>query len=379
MTEKKNDSEEDFCYSVITTKLYRKEITMNHSENNNTLKSVKNKYLTEKERYEIEALKRAGIKNKEIARLIGKSERTIRREIKRGTVKLLNTELTYRNEYCADVAQRKYEEKASNKGPGLKIGKDHKLAKYIEEKIINEKYSPDAVIGEIKAKKIKFKTSICTKTLYNYIDKEIFMELTNKHLLVKRKGNKRKYRRVKQVALNNTRSRSIEERPMEVNERKEKGHWEMDCIVSGKGSKGTLLILTERVTRKNRIFKMKKKTQEEVIKVLDKLERKYKEEFKEIFKSITMDNGCEFLNQQLIERSLYSKEPRNVAYYAHPYSSWERGSNENANKIIRRFIPKGSDINKYTEEEIKRIENWINNYPRRILGYKSAKEMYKAA
>jgi IS30 family transposase len=142
MTEKKNDSEEDFCYSVITTKLYRKEITMNHSENNNTLKSVKNKYLTEKERYEIEALKRAGIKNKEIARLIGKSERTIRREIKRGTVKLLNTELTYRNEYCADVAQRKYEEKASNKGPGLKIGKDHKLAKYIEEKIINEKYPP---------------------------------------------------------------------------------------------------------------------------------------------------------------------------------------------------------------------------------------------
>ena len=68
-----------------------------------------------------------------------------------------------------------------------------------------------------------------------------------------------------------------------------------------------------------------------------------------------------------------------MAYYAHPYSSWERGSNENANKIIRRFIPKGSDINKYTEEEIKRIENWINNYPRRILGYKSAKEMYKAA
>jgi hypothetical protein len=113
--------------------------------------------------------------------------------------------------------------------------------------------------------------------------------------------------------------------------------------------------------------------------LLPETEGKYKEEFKEIFKSITMDNGCEFLNQQLIERSLYSKEPRTMAYYAHPYSSWERGSNENANKIIRRFIPKGSDINKYTEEEIKRIENWINNYPRRILGYKSAKEMYKAA
>jgi IS30 family transposase len=93
------------------------------------------------------------------------------------------------------------------------------------------------------------------------------MKLTNKHLLVKRKGYKRKYRRVKQVALNNTKSRSIKERPEEINERKEKGHWEMDCIISGKGSKGALLVLTERVTRKNRIFKMKKKTQEEVIKV----------------------------------------------------------------------------------------------------------------
>jgi len=352
---------------------------MNHSGINDTLKSAKNKYLTEKERYKIEALKRAGIKNTEIARQIGKSDRTIRREIRRGTVKLLNTDLTYRYEYCADVAQKRYKENASNKGPGLKIGKDHELASYIENKIIHEKYSPDAVMGEIKSKKKIFKTTICTKTVYNYIDKRVFLKLTNDDLLVKRKGYKRKYKRISKVALNNTKSRSIEERPEKINKREEKGHWEMDCVVSGKGSKGALLVLTERATRTNRIFKMKRKTQEEVLKVLDKLERKYKKKFKEIFKSITMDNGCEFVNQQLIERSLHSKEPRTVAYYAHPFSSWERGSNENANKIIRRFIPKGSDINKYTEKEIKRIENWINNYPRRILGYKSAKEMYEAA
>ena len=352
---------------------------MNHSGINDTLKSAKNKYLTEKERYKIEALKRAGIKNTEIARQIGKSDRTIRREIRRGTVKLLNTDLTYRYEYCADVAQKRYKENASNKGPGLKIGKDHELASYIENKIIHEKYSPDAVMGEIKSKKKIFKTTICTKTVYNYIDKRVFLKLTNDDLLVKRKGYKRKYKRISKVALNNTKSRSIEERPEKINKREEKGHWEMDCVVSGKGSKGALLVLTERATRTNRIFKMKRKTQEEVLKVLDKLERKHKKKFKEIFKSITMDNGCEFVNQQLIERSLHSKEPRTVAYYAHPFSSWERGSNENTNKIIRRFIPKGSDINKYTEKEIKRIENWINNYPRRILGYKSAKEMYEAA
>lgn len=352
---------------------------MNHSSNNNTLKSKKNKYLIEKERYKIEALKKAGFKNSEIAKQVGKSDRTIRREIKRGTVKLLNTDLTYRNEYCAEVAQRKYEENASNKGPGLKIGKDHKLAQYIEDKIINEKYSPDAVIGEIKnSSKIKFKTSICTKTLYSYIDKGIFIKLTNKHLLVKRKGYKRKYKKVSRIALNNTKSRSIEERPEEVNNRETKGHWEMDCVVSGRGSKAVLLVLTERATRTTKIFKMRRKTQEEVVKVLDKLERKYRGKFKEIFKSITMDNGCEFVNQKLIERSLYTKKPRTIAYYAHPFSSWERGSNENTNKIIRRFIPKGSDISKYKEEEIKRIENWINNYPRRILGYKSAIEVYEA-
>jgi len=109
---------------------------MNHSNNNNTLKTKKKKYLNEIERYKIEALKRAGLSNAEISKKIGKSKRTIRRKIKRGTVVLLNSDLTERKEYCADVAQRKYIENAANKEPGLKIGNDHELAKYIEDKII---------------------------------------------------------------------------------------------------------------------------------------------------------------------------------------------------------------------------------------------------
>jgi IS30 family transposase len=352
---------------------------MNHSQNNYTLKNGKNKYLTEQERYKIEGLRKANISNKKISEILGKSDRTIRREIKRGTIKLLNTDLTERYEYCADVAQRKYLNNASNKGPGLKIGNDHELAIYIEDKIINAKFSPDAVIGEIKTTKRVFKTKICTKTLYNYIDKGIFLNLTNNHLLVKRKGHKGKYRKVSRMALNNTKSRSIEERPDDVNKRETIGHWEMDCVVSGRGSKAVLLVLTERYSRRTIIYKMKGKTQEEVVGALDKLERKYKSRFKKIFKSITMDNGCEFINQDLIERSLYTKEPRVTAYYAHPYSSWERGSIENTNKIIRRFIPKGSNISKYKEKEIQRIENWINNYPRKILGYRTALEVYEAA
>lgn len=352
---------------------------MNHSIINNTLKSKKNKYIILIDRYKIEGLKKAGISNKDIADQIGKSERTIRREIRRGTVVLLNTDLTERIEYCADVAQRKYMENAANKGPGLKIGNDHELAKYIEDKIINGKQSPDVVIGRIKVEGLKFKSSICTKTLYNYIDKGIFLNLTNKHLLIKRKGYTRKYRKVSRIALNNIKGRSIEERPEDVNERKLLGHWEMDCVVSGRGSKAVLLVLTERCSRRTMIFKMKGKTQEEVTRKLDKLERKYKGKFKKIFKSITMDNGCEFINQANIEKSLYTKEPRTTAYYAHPYSSWERGSNENTNKIIRRFIPKGSNISNYTQTEIQRIEHWINNYPRRILGYMTALEVYNAA
>ena len=106
---------------------------MNHSKYNNTLKTRKGKYLTENERYKIEALKKAGLKNIEIAKQIGKSERTIRRELKRGQQQLVNSDLTYREEYCADVAQRKYEKNALNKSVSLKIGKDHELASYIEE------------------------------------------------------------------------------------------------------------------------------------------------------------------------------------------------------------------------------------------------------
>lgn len=349
---------------------------MNHITKD-TINSKKNKYLNEKERYQIESLKKLGFSNKEIGKQIGKSERTIRREIKRGTVKLLNSDLTERYEYCADVAHRKYLQNASNKGPSLKIGHDHKLADYIENKIIEEKYSPDVVIGRIKENKLKFDTTICTKTLYNYIDKGIFLNLSNKHLLVKRKKQKRMYKKVSKVSLNNTVSRRIDERPLEINNREEVGHWEMDCVVSGRGSKAVLLVLTERKSRTNMIFKMNGKTQKNVISVLDKLERKHKNKFKKIFKSITMDNGCEFINQEGIERSLITKKKRTTAYYAHPYSSWERGSNENANKIIRRFIPKGANISKYKKSEIKRIEHWVNNYPRKILGYKSAIEVYE--
>jgi len=234
---------------------------------NNTTESRKNKHLNERERYAIELYLKEKYTIMEIAKRLGRHRRTIEREIARGTIYLQNSDLTYRKVYCADVAQRKYVENGKNKGPQLKIGNDHKLARYIESKIINEKYSPDAVIGQIKAKGLQFKTSICTKTLYNYIDRgDVFLNLTNKDLPVKKDGKKRIYQKVRKVGLKSINGRSIEERPKEAEEREEYGHWEMDCVEGKKGSAAVLLVLSERKTREEIIFKLAKKTQELVIK-----------------------------------------------------------------------------------------------------------------
>lgn len=349
-------------------------ITM--SQYNNTPKPRKNKHLTEKERYKIEVLLGEGLKPVEIAKKLDRHKRTIEREIAKGTIELLNSDLTYRKEYCADAGQRVYDRNGQNKGPTLKIGKDHKLAKHIEKKIKKDKFSPDAVIGEIKEKGLEFDTMICTKTLYNYIDKGIFIGITNKDLPVKKNKKKRKHRKVR-IAHKNLKGTSIEDRPKEVDLREEYGHWEMDCVKGIKGGSGAvLLVLSERMTREELIFRMPSQTQENVKEAIDKLEWISEGDFRKKFKTITVDNGSEFLDFKGLEQSCVKPEEKRVkVYYCHPYSSWERGTNENINKLIRRFIPKGVDIGDYNDEEIKRIEHWINNYPRRIFGYKTAQDM----
>lgn len=135
-------------------------------------------------------------------------------------------------------------------------------------------------------------------------------------------------------------------------------------------------MLTERSTREEIIRKMPNKTQKSVKRALDRLEKSYGNKFSEKFKTITVDNGSEFLNSEEMEKSIRDPEKKRFKiYYAHPYSSWERGSNENANKLIRRFVPKGTDIGKLKNKDVQRIEYWMNNYPRRIFGYRTANEM----
>ena len=175
---------------------------------------------------------------------------------------------------------------------------------------------------------------------------------------------------------------SIEQRPEEIDEREEFGHWEGDTVYSGKGKRKTtraLLTLTERKTRKEIIIAIPHRKADTGVTALDALERKLgARRFRAIFKSITFDNGTEFAAAEELERSCVNKRlPRTKVYFCHPYSSWERGTNENTNGMIRRRFPKGTNFAAVTNAQIAQAENWINNYPRKILGYKSSEIVFR--
>ena len=338
--------------------------------NCSTDKNRKYTHLSERDRYKIEALLDGKKSAEEIAVLLGRNRSTLHREIKRGTIKRIQTDLTQKKKYRANVAQSDYLKRCSHRERSLKIGEDKLLEEHIRIKITRDRFSPDAVIGQIKASGLRFEAMICTKTLYNYIDAGIFSGINHKHLWEKSKKKKRLYKTVVRVTTRNRRARSIEDRPKEVNDRLEYGHWEGDTVKSARSAKPGLLTLTERKTREELIVKVNQATHEAVQEALDRLERKHGDEFKMKFKSITLDNGSEFLNWESLEASvLKAGEQRTMIYFAHAYSSWERGTNENHNRMIRRFIPKGYDIGGFSDKEIKAVQDWMNNYPRRILGY----------
>jgi len=342
-----------------------------------------------RKRVQIEIMLKKGCGTNEIAEELGYSRRTIEREKKRGLVKTLRTkydeyaaitptEREYETvrEYSAEAAEKAHKEAGQSKGKQLKLGKSHDFAEYIEEQIGKKRLSPYAALAQAKLDNKPFAGLVCVKTLYSYIDANLFLKISNKDLWVKKEGRKREYRQVR-PAYNNKSGRSIEERPKELEKRLEPGHWEMDTVV-GKG-RMCLLVFTERVYRREIILKLKSRSQSDVIKALDKLERRWgAKKFRQTFKSLTSDNGGEFLSQEGIERSsLNIKRKRTTVYYCHPYSAYERGSNENANKLIRRFIPKGASISDYSEAEIRRIEHYINNYPRKLLGGYPPNSLYQ--
>ena len=327
----------------------------------------KQHYMTEQERHQLEAMRRNKIPVREIARQLGFCERTIYYELKRGSY--IHT-CKYWDEvrYSAQKGQQIHRYNQTAKGRPLKIGSDHTFAAYIEHKIIVDRYSPAAALAA--ARRYNFQTRICVSTLYSYIDKRVFLTLTNKHLWDKRRKKQEKDDTEKRIA--HPKLPSIENRPAYIGQRSERGHWEMDLIIGKAETKPVLLTLTERYSRQELIFKLPDRRAATIRGVFDRLERQHKD-FAQRFKSLTTDNGGEFLEYDKLCRSIYGGS-RFQVWYCHSYSAWEKGSVENHNRMIRRFFPKGTDFSKVSKKRIAAVQDWMNNYPRKILDWQTPNE-----
>ena len=327
------------------------------------------KYLTYRERIIIETLVKRKTPVKEIAAHLGRGLSTIYKELKRGAVTLVDHHLREYQSYSADVAQQGHEYAQTSKGRPLKIGNDYAFAAYIEHKIKEEKYSPAAALAAAR-RTGRFDTVLCVNTLYSYIYNGV-LDLSVKNLLRgKPKKQNKKLTPPKVVG-----APSIDARPDWINNRSELGHCEMDCVCSCQGKTAALLVLTERKSRYEIIYKIPNKEMQTVVGVLDKIEALHgSAAFSQRFKSITVDNGSEFRDYDGLRLSS-SGDARTEIYYCHPYRSGERGSNENANSIIRRWFPKGTDFTDITQEQVDKIQHWMNHYPRKVLGWSAAADI----
>ena len=323
-------------------------------------------YMTKEERIILQTLLDEKRPVSYIARKLGCCRQTVYNEIKRGQY-LHNYGYYDKLRYSAERGQQKHDYNQTAKGRPLKIGNDHAFAAYIEHKIIVDRYSPAAALAA--ARMYPFATRICVSTLYSYIDKQVFFQLGNRHLWEKWKKKPKKdegqQRRVVHGKLP-----SIEIRPESITRREEYGHWEMDLVVSARGGRSVLLTLTERMSRQEIIIKLPDRKAETVRRAIDRLERKTPG-FRQKFRSITTDNGSEFMEYDKLVKSCRRKGARFAIYYCHSYSAWEKGSVENHNRMIRRFFPKGTNFDEVSSADVRRVQDWMNSYPRRVLDWKS--------
>ena len=336
--------------------------------------SKKGKHLCLWEREEIEKALRRGAGVRSIAKVLGRTASTISREIKRGTVtqreekKYISSKkedlgYTEKEIYFADTGQTAARNNTGRRGGKYKLFGDMELVRYIENLILKEKWSPAMIIGRLKTQGHNYKTMVCFKTVYNYIDRgQLAVKNIDLLLKVRLKPKKKRIREQKRIL-----GRSIEQRPAAVNDRQEFGHWEGDTVI-GKEHKSAILTLVERKTNKGFMLSLKDKSASAVTEAFKTLkELPY---YDNLFKSITFDNGSEFAD-------CHKLETENLGiYFAHPYSAWERPVNENYNGIIRRFIPKGKDLKQFSQADLNRINNQIDSLPRKRHNYKTAQMMF---
>lgn len=342
----------------------------------------KQHYLTRSERDKIEAWLQVGMSKSWIARQLGVCRQTIYNEIQRGQYRAIKQINGFQRDvilYSAEKAQQIHKYNQTAKGRPLKIGNDHAFARFLEEKIlgvqedghIEKRCRCSPAVALAYARKQSFKTRICVSTLYSYIEKGVFLRIGNKDLWEKPKRkvkSKKQNKRIVHIKLP-----SIENRPQEISLRTRPGDWEMDLIVGAKNTTACLLTLYERYSRRVLIYKLQDRKAACVRSIFDHLEYQLPN-FREAFKSITTDNGSEFLEYDLLRRSIRGGS-RFEIYYCHSYAAWEKGGNENHNRMIRRWYPKGTDFTEISQQEISQLQDWMNNYPRKLLGWKTPNEI----
>jgi IS30 family transposase len=291
---------------------------------------------------------KAGLKQVEIAHVIGTHPSTVSRELDRNRGQ---------RGYRPKQAQRFADERrhTSNKRIGEATWK-------VVEQLIRHEWSPEQVSERLKR---DHRVSVSHEWIYQYIlaDKEAGGDLY-RHLRCQ-KARRKRYGSYDRRGKLPDRT-SIEERPLIVALRKRLGDWEVDTVL-GKGRRYLLVTLTERKSRLTRIYKVVRKTAQEVgdavIEVLGPM--------KKLVHTITSDNGKEFAHHKRIAKELAAK-----MYFAHPYASWERGTNENTNGLIRQYFPKDMDLSTITEEDLQAVEERLNSRPRKCLDFKSPAEVF---
>lgn len=354
---------------------------MSKSNNKPKLKKNQYKHLTIDDRAKIQTLieqlddngKRI-YSNTYIANYLGIHKSTITRELRRIKSKIhLKTGTITNKPYNVRDAQDDANFKRGLSKAEYIVEQFPKLKKYIEDKILIDKWSPDVIAGYIDSHELYLQdgfTSISTTTIYRAIHYgllKVKKEDTRRMTKFEKSGE---YENKGKLPVSKL-SYSIELRPKEINDRTTFGNWELDTVISSsKGQHKALMTLTERKTRFEIIGILEAKTKEEVILKFKKIKDYLKTNIKDIINSITTDNGTEFSGFLDIIELTGAK-----FYFCHPYASCEKGTNEKHNSLIRYFIPKKSLIENYSISEINNICNWMNNYPRKILNYKTPIEV----
>lgn len=316
---------------------------------------MKYKHLTIEERYQISALKKAGYKQKDIAKTLGVSDSTICREFARNSSVV---QKRYSPKSADNVAKdrRAYASKRSNKKMNSEL-------KSLISQYINEEFSPEQTSQVIKA---RHNLSISYVRIYQYIEQDkVKGGRLHTHLRFYHTGKRRaKYGSNSKIKIKDR--VSISQRPNIVNDKSRIGDWEIDTII-GSSRAGAIATVVERSSMFVKIsFPTTKKANDIEIQTKSLLKP-----FKDRVLTITSDNGLEFANHKNISKTLECDW-----YFCHPYSSWERGLNEYTNGLVRQYIPKGTSFENITAKDIKKIENKLNHRPRKSLNWKTPYEVF---